>query len=720
MACWDFVSIGARASGQPLPRWASRGLGVAMLGLVLLSTACGPQEAQPEGGAQLQQGQQGQQGQAGSSVFNQPGDAELQREIEAVERLGASNYARSESLLSELQARSAPGSAERLRILTLRGDQAAALKDQQLVEQMLSALRAWPEASSRGLAEMAHSYLQAAVMSKQGERLQAIRAMSALPAFVDSQMPKPMLQRFHQFLAIEKADVGDFDGAIAAGLEGLKIADRMGQPWRRAVSLAVLSTLCANAQQFDRSQQLADEALTEAMKDPTPVLLYSVYNARAIAFTERHDLEQASQASAQVIANARLAGSEKLLALALANSADVLLSMGRYVEAIKAAEEALPLALASHDQTAELVARYNIGFGKIALKHVEEGRREVLQAIALDNKTGSVSGAASGWLELGGYLDRAGDASGAINAYLQHRRWSDEAFREDTRKAMLEADARYDDERRSKALDLLARDNKLKDERLRARDLQLKLWAAVGACVVLSSVLLGLAYQRIRKTNQALARSNEALKIQSERDPLTGLANRRHFQAVIRRGEDEPQFSGALFLIDIDHFKRINDVFGHAAGDTVLIEVAKRLTAALRELDLVVRWGGEEFLILVAAHEATDAKLLAQRLLDLIAGQPIKHGRDSIHVTASIGFASLPVQPHGLLPSWERAIDLVDTAMYMAKAHGRNKAYGIESMQAKDEPELQALAAQMEASWRAGQISLQTLHGPMASPEVPA
>ncbi|MBY0236176.1 MAG: GGDEF domain-containing protein, partial [Burkholderiaceae bacterium] len=175
-----------------------------------------------------------------------------------------------------------------------------------------------------------------------------------------------------------------------------------------------------------------------------------------------------------------------------------------------------------------------------------------------------------------------------------------------------------------------------------------------------------------------------------------------------------------LFLIDIDHFKRINDVFGHAAGDAVLIEVAKRLTAALRELDLVVRWGGEEFLILVAAHEATDAKLLAQRLLDLIASQPIQHGRDSIHVTASIGFASLPVQPHGLLPSWERAIDLVDTAMYMAKAHGRNKAYGIESMQAKDEPELQALAAQMEAAWQAGHISVQTLHGPVASPEVPA
>ncbi|MEL4177325.1 GGDEF domain-containing protein [Roseateles sp. PN1] len=714
MACWDYESKGAHVSGELSPRWTSCSLRGALLSLALLSAGCGPQDAAPTGASQLQQGQ------VASSAFKQPADADLLREIEAVERLATSNYARSEALLSELQARSAPGSAERLQILTMRGEQAAGQKNQQLAEQMLSALRTWPEGPGRGLAEMAHSFLQAKLLSEKGERQQAIRTMAALPAFLDSQMPKPMLQRFYLFLALEKADVGDFDGSIAAGLEALKVADRMGQSWRRAVNLAQLSSLCANAQQFERSQQLADEALLEAMKDPDPVLLYSVHNSRAIAFTERHDLEQASQASAQVIANARQVGSDRLLALALANSADVMLKMGRYADAIKAAEEALPLALSSHDQVAELVARYNIGFGNIGLKRVEEGRREVLQAIALENKAGSVSGAASGWLELGGYLDRAGDASGAIAAYLQHRRWSDEAFREDTRKTMLEADARYDDERRSKALDLLGRDNNLKAERLRARDLQLKLWAAVGACVVLSSVLLGLAYQRIRKTNQALARSNEALKIQSERDPLTGLANRRHFQAVIQRGEGQPQFSGALFLIDIDHFKRINDVFGHAAGDAVLIEVAKRLTAALRELDLVVRWGGEEFLILVAAHEATDAKLLAQRLLDLIASQPIKHGRDSIHVTASIGFASLPVQPHGLLPSWERAIDLVDTAMYMAKAHGRNKAYGIESMQAKDEPELQALAAQMEAAWQAGHISVQTLHGPVASPEVPA
>ena len=90
--------------------------------------------------------------------------------------------------------------------------------------------------------------------------------------------------------------------------------------------------------------------------------------------------------------------------------------------------------------------------------------------------------------------------------------------------------------------------------------------------------------------------------MQSERDPLTNLANRRHFLSVMQaeqaRGGAEAGFDGALLLVDIDHFKHVNDSHGHAAGDIVLCEVARRLNEAVRGDDLVVRWGGEEFLVL--------------------------------------------------------------------------------------------------------------------------
>lgn len=639
-------------------------------------------------------------------------DAAFVQAFEAIERVGISQGLASEKALRELQLRTSDGSLERLEVLVLRGSYAARMHDETLVEQILLTLQAWPEGRWSSLAQLSYGLVKGEALVMRGERRLGLQALSALPAFSSSNAPRRLLLRCYNFLLLARTDTGDFDGAIAAGHEALKLSDQLGQAWRRASTLSSLAFAYLRAQQLDRALAAADEAQVEALKDPSPSLLYTVSNTQTIVFSERGEMARAQQASQQTQDYARQTGSEYLLALALGNYADVLLKRGNYAQAQKVAEEALPLALKTKDRDSEAVARYNIGLAKIAQKRVEEGRREVLAAIATDERLGAVGEAASGWLELGEYLERAGDLAGAINAYHQHRSWADQALRADTRKAMLESQASYDDERRAKELLLLGRNNSLKAEQLRARDLQIKLWAAVGGCVILSSVLLGLAYQRIRKTNAALARSNEALQHQSERDPLTGLANRRFFQAAIKRQPEDGEFSGTLFLIDIDHFKRINDNFGHAAGDSVLVEVAKRLRATLREVDLVVRWGGEEFLILVAAHAPGEAKALAQRLLDQIAGQPILHGRETIRVTASIGFACLPIQPHGLLPSWERAIDLVDTAMYLAKAHGRNKAYGVESIEARDEPQLQQLAAQMESSWQGGQISLQTLHGP--------
>jgi len=638
------------------------------------------------------------------------------RELEAVERSVSLRNDENEPKLRELQLKTAPGSLERLQVLAVRGAAAARSQDEGLANQILLELQAWPEGAWSSLAQLAAGLVKGEILVSKGQRREALTTLPTLPAFSDSHAPKDLLIRCYQFLLHLRGEAGDFDGAVEAGHEALKLADQLGQTWRRALTLGMLSYAYAQAQQLDQSLQFAEQALTEAAKDPDPALMYQINNSLSIALSERGEMELALKASQRTQAYARQTGSDKLLALALANYADLLLKRGNYPQAQQVAEEALPLALKAKDSTSETVARYNIGFAKIAQKRVEEGRREVLAAIATDERLGSVGDAALGWLELGEYLERAGDLPGAVKAYHQHRRWDDQALRAETRKAMLETQARYDDEKRAKEMDLLGRDNSLKAEQLRSRDLQIKLWAAVGGCVVLSSILLGLAYQRIRKTNHALARSNEALKHQSERDPLTGLANRRYFQAAIKRQPEDGEFSGTLFLIDIDHFKRINDNYGHAAGDSVLVEVAKRLRAALREVDLVVRWGGEEFLILVAAYESADAKALAQRLLDQIAGQPVVHGRESIRVTASIGFACLPIMPHGLVPSWERAIDLVDTAMYLAKAHGRNKAYGIESVDAKDEPQLQQLTAQMESSWREGQISLQTLQGPVLEP----
>ena len=123
--------------------------------------------------------------------------------------------------------------------------------------------------------------------------------------------------------------------------------------------------------------------------------------------------------------------------------------------------------------------------------------------------------------------------------------------------------------------------------------------------------------RRVRAGNRQLAQANAQLAQLSESDALTGLANRRGFQAAMQAA---PRIEGSMMLVDIDHFKRINDRWGHAAGDVVLVEVARRLRAALRDEDLIVRWGGEEFLLWLPVVSRDEAEVMAERILAALAG----------------------------------------------------------------------------------------------------
>jgi len=139
-----------------------------------------------------------------------------------------------------------------------------------------------------------------------------------------------------------------------------------------------------------------------------------------------------------------------------------------------------------------------------------------------------------------------------------------------------------------------------------------------------------------------------------------------------------PVFRGALFLIDLDHFKRVNDRHGHAGGDRVLVAVAERLREITRGSDLVARWGGEEFLVVTPALTLARAHELANRLLSEIGGRPVELGGGaSVRPSVSIGYASFPLVGGPGELGWERALALVDRALYRAKARGRNRACGV-------------------------------------------
>ena len=168
-------------------------------------------------------------------------------------------------------------------------------------------------------------------------------------------------------------------------------------------------------------------------------------------------------------------------------------------------------------------------------------------------------------------------------------------------------------------------------------------------------------------------RLRESLRQQSIRDPLTGLYNRRYMNETMRHELSWAQRKNsnlALAIIDVDHFKQFNDSYGHDAGDYVLQGVATVLEEHVRQSDVVCRFGGEEFVVLLPGISHALAQERAGDLLAAIRNLELQHGgRPLGQITASLGLAFYPI--HGNTP--ETLIEAADAALYQAKAAGRNQ-----------------------------------------------
>lgn len=165
---------------------------------------------------------------------------------------------------------------------------------------------------------------------------------------------------------------------------------------------------------------------------------------------------------------------------------------------------------------------------------------------------------------------------------------------------------------------------------------------------------------------------NDKLRAASVTDPLTGLANRRGAHDALQaetRAYLETGESFCLILLDIDHFKAVNDTHGHDVGDEVLVDFAARLSGAVRDTDLVARWGGEEFLVLLPQTEQEIASGLLEGFLELLRARPIKTAAGPLRITASGGLCV-----HGEDgESYDHTVFRADQALYAAKSAGRDR-----------------------------------------------
>ncbi|HXU82585.1 MAG TPA: GGDEF domain-containing protein [Polyangia bacterium] len=207
-------------------------------------------------------------------------------------------------------------------------------------------------------------------------------------------------------------------------------------------------------------------------------------------------------------------------------------------------------------------------------------------------------------------------------------------------------------------------------------------WEMFAMTVAGSMTTLGVAGWMIGRRDDALERRNEDLRALSERlqglsatDALSGIANRRTFDERLAVEVARANRYGAplsLVMIDLDHFKELNDTFGHPAGDEVLKRVAVLIDREKRLGDVVARYGGEEFAAILPHTEPRSAMIWAERVRLLIAGTEVRSEAGALNVTASFGVAGAApdrAEPAGL-------IEEADQALYEAKRLGRNRVVG--------------------------------------------
>jgi two-component system cell cycle response regulator len=164
-----------------------------------------------------------------------------------------------------------------------------------------------------------------------------------------------------------------------------------------------------------------------------------------------------------------------------------------------------------------------------------------------------------------------------------------------------------------------------------------------------------------------------SIKTMAIYDTLTNLYNRRSFEERLGTETQKSFYSGtplSLVMLDIDHFKRVNDTFGHIEGDKVLCEIASLLKNSLRKIDTVARYGGEEFVLILPGAGLEESTMIAERIRRLVEKNRVQVGQVQINLTVSLGISNFPIhRPR----SKEELVKMADLALYEAKRAGRNQ-----------------------------------------------
>lgn len=482
---------------------------------------------------------------------------------------------------------------------------------------------------------------------------------------------------------VHSTDLADYDRSLQYHLEALRIRERLGEPEATALSLNNIGHVYSRLRQYDRALDFLERALALRVRLGLKSRTASTHNNIGELLLERGDAARALEHLQAALALREQLGDRSNTATAHRALGVAHLALGRPDLARRHADASLRLGGEAGDHG---LAVQNL----ILLSSVEraEGRGDAAEAAAQRALARAQANrlrdlARRAWEELAHAQEAAGRHAAALASHRRFKAVSDSIYDEASARRIASAERRHAEERRGSELARLRTAEALRRAEVERRTMQRNLTIVLA----LLAGLLGLIVVRRRSDRARLA---EELSVT---DMLTGARNRRYVQQTVgmdmaaslrryraaeERGTSVDDGDIVFLLIDLDHFKAVNDAFGHAAGDRLLAELAAVLRDVCRESDVVVRWGGEEFLVVSRFTDRAQAASHAARIREAVAAHVTRldDGR-TVRVTCSIGFAVFPFSletPDAL--GWEALVSLADQGTYAAKRRGRDTWVG--------------------------------------------